>query len=861
VIRATLQRVDTCRTGNARGWRRLPGPRSLLVLALVALPVFAIDPYDPAAPYVTPYLSGSYAEALTRVETELAGQLGLPKSLWLADYAELLFLTGRYDEAITTMGDVVRRVYEPVFTIRLAEMYRHIGRHEDADGAVELAIRQNMSRYPQEYPRENLLAIGKIARWQGENPRSVLQVYQQRLLSRYPDFVRGFVAAGELALDSYGYDVAEGYFLDALEQDPNRQSALAGLAETYHRAEDPRFEEVAERLTALNPHHPRLLALRTERALLAGQVTAASTLIDDLLSINPKDRGGLAFRAAAAFLSNDGGQQAAALARLAEIDPTTAEGYRILGDLAARHYRFEEAVAFLRTGLELDPENSLARASLGLNLLRLGEDATGRVILEEVFDEDPFNVQVYNMLEVLDTLDGFATLTDPEFRVRLPELESQVMGSEVLTLLKEALERYGREYAVEVRRPVFVQLFDDHDEFMVRSIGLPGNPGHLGICFGSLVTLDSPRARDPQSMNWRSVLWHEFVHVITLQKTGNRIPRWLSEGISVHEEHQRDPAWGQPLDPDFQPLLSSEDWPGIEDLERYFVQPQTPTHLILGYFLAGAFVDAFVDTYGKPALVAALDAIREGAAADAALVAAAGADMGAVNRMFAAHLARVCAPLERLAPADEAVEALVNTPPDSFMEHMELGRSARAAGDLSQAAAHFEAAAALFPAIPGEMNPLRELVAIERQSGDLERWYHAVHRLQQHVSVAYEEVFALMEALVRQEAWPRVVELAAWCAGIDPFDIAVLEMRMRAETALGDHEGLIRTLERLAVLDTGRAESYTLARARELRAVNRVSEARHAVLTLLERYPEYREAQQLLLELHDTELEARGEVS
>ncbi len=39
------------------------------------------------------------------------------------------------------------------------------------------------------------------------------------------------------------------------------------------------------------------------------------------------------------------------------------------------------------------------------------------------------------------------------------------------------------------------------------------------------------------------VLWHEFCHVITLQKTGNKIPRWLSEGISVFEERRADVRW------------------------------------------------------------------------------------------------------------------------------------------------------------------------------------------------------------------------------------------------------------------------------------------------------------------------------
>ena len=60
-------------------------------------------------------------------------------------------------------------------------------------------------------------------------------------------------------------------------------------------------------------------------------------------------------------------------------------------------------------------------------------------------------------------------------------------------------------------------------------------------------------------MDWRQVLWHEFVHVITLQKTGNRLPRWLSEGISVYEETRRDSAWGQRLDDSFAAVIAQGD--------------------------------------------------------------------------------------------------------------------------------------------------------------------------------------------------------------------------------------------------------------------------------------------------------------
>ncbi len=841
------------RSGPRGGFRRalcLVGCSALL-LCLCA-PAFSANPHDRAAPYAEAYLAGRYAEAIEVAETAFSEKLGVVPSEWIADHAELLFIVGRYEEAIAEMSDAVRRVYEPLYTVRLAEMYRAMGKPDDAAQAIDLAIQQSQSGYRQEFSRENLLAMGRVARLQGENPRRILQIYQERLLGRFPDYAPGFEAAGEIALEGYGYDLAEKYFLAALKLDETRQTALAGLAATYHQSGDSRFDEVRAKLEALNPNHPRLLCLVIERLLTAGEGDAATAQLDNLLAVNPLHFEGLAWLAAAAFLDGDTTQQEATLAKLDEIRPGSADGHRIVGDLAARRYRFDEAIALLRAGLQLDPNNRQAKASLGLNLLRTGEDATGRVLLEEVFAEDAFNVQVYNMLEVMDSLDNFTTLTTPDFELRLPNLEAAVMGAELVTFLDEALQRYSAEYATEVKRPVSVQLFDDHDEFMVRSVGLPGNPGHLGICFGNLVTLDSPRARPPQTMNWRSVLWHEFVHVITLQKTKNRIPRWLSEGISVYEEGQRDPAWGQPLDPEFAPLLKEGAWPGVESLEAYFVSPETPLHLMLGYYLAGEFVEAYVAAYGKPALVAALDAIGTGTPAEEALLIAAGTDRAGLNARFGEHLTIACAPLKHLAvkAAPEGAVALLDLGDGAFTKALDAGFAAQAAGDVDTAITQFEAAATLYPAFPGEANPLRQLSLIQATRCDPAAWTAAVKRLQQVDPTAYDETRALLLALKEKADWPSVLELSAWCYSVDPFDREIHEAQRAAQSALGDREGLLKTLDTLIAVDGTKADDFRLEKAALLLDLSRNDEARTLLLTLLEAYPEFRAAQNLLLRLH-----------
>ena len=63
--------------------------------------------------------------------------------------------------------------------------------------------------------------------------------------------------------------------------------------------------------------------------------------------------------------------------------------------------------------------------------------------------------------------------------------------------------------------PVQVEVYPDHEDFAVRTMGMPGL-GALGVTFGQVVAMDSPSARKPGDFNWGSTLWHEMSHVYIL---------------------------------------------------------------------------------------------------------------------------------------------------------------------------------------------------------------------------------------------------------------------------------------------------------------------------------------------------------
>src|SRR5213076_2816843 len=153
-----------------------------------------------------------------------------------------------------------------------------------------------------------------------------------------------------------------------------------------------------------------------------------------------------------------------------------------------------------------------------------------------------------------DNLDKFVTVTDGDLILRFDPSEAAVLREYAIPLAHQALADYAKRYEFTPKGPILIEIFPKHDDFAVRTAGLPGMIGALGACFGRVVTLDSPHARPPGSFQWEATLWHELAHVITIQMSNSRVPRWLTEGISVYEEKRAHVEWARPQDLEFADL-------------------------------------------------------------------------------------------------------------------------------------------------------------------------------------------------------------------------------------------------------------------------------------------------------------------
>jgi hypothetical protein len=169
--------------------------------------------------------------------------------------------------------------------------------------------------------------------------------------------------------------------------------------------------------------------------------------------------------------------------------------------------------------------------------------------------------------------------------------------------MKKVIRTYEAKYKFKLERAVQVEVYPDHEDFAVRTMGMPGL-GALGVTFGYSIAMDSPSGRPPGEFHWASTLWHEMSHVFTLSMTNSKIPRWFTEGIAVHEETAVNKEWGDRLGVDEITAIKDHKLLPIVDLDRGFIHPSFPRQIVVSYFQGGKVVDYITDKWGWDTILA-----------------------------------------------------------------------------------------------------------------------------------------------------------------------------------------------------------------------------------------------------------------
>jgi tetratricopeptide (TPR) repeat protein len=765
--------------------------------------------------------------------------------------------TGKLDEAERAFRDARGGRDSLLATYRLAELAFERGDHAGAMAAFDRFIDVYNARRAT-LSASDLRAIGLACRMLGRTDPQLFKDALRALdesVGRDSSMMETQVDLGYLFVEKFNTPDARRTFDGVLRRNPRHVRALVGMARVLSADGNPQSGDYVRRALEVDGANAEARTLSAMQLVDGERYSDAIAEARRGLVIDSTAPGPLATLAAAYFLSGDTASFGRIMERLHARLPRAADAEVVLADVAARNRLYAAAATFALAGVARDSGSARARALAGINLMRLGRIAEGRAQLDRAFAIDPYDVWVKNTLDLLDTFKDYAEIKTARFVISAERKDAPLLELFVGPLAEEAFDSLAARYAFRPETPVRVELFRSHADFSVRTVGLAGL-GALGVSFGGVIAMDSPAARRVGEFNWGSTLWHELAHTFTLGASGNRVPRWISEGLSVYEERRARPSWGSDVSPALIAAYKGGRLHPVSRLNDGFVRPRYPEEVTLSYVLA-SFVCEMIDReHGLNAIRRLLAAYRAGESTEQAFRGVIGLDLAAFDARFDQWFKG------RFPNEFRAVNFKAGEGPETQREiewdgpladAMEAASGAAARRDWDASVRELERAKGMFPAFAGDGSAYHLLARVALQRGDQDRAIAELRALTERNESAFAEHVELATLLEKTGAGRDAVGVLERAVFITPFDASVHERTAEWGAAAGRHGPAIRARRALLALNpTDRVEAlYQLAVV--LAAAGDRDAARRELLRALDLAPNFEKGQQLLLSLRQPE--------
>ena len=681
------------------------------------------------------------------------------------------------------------------------------------------------------------VALTYLGREEPQVFKDALTVYD-RAIAADPSNLDARVKLAELFLDRFQAGDAETTLKEVFERDANYVPALVLEARRRDFASEPGADSVLEKALEKEPNNVAGRVLRARFLADVEDWAGAKREVERALRTTPEDAGALATATALAVATGDSAAMNTHLRKYRALFPKEAGAHVAVAEQLGRVRQYAKAAAWARMGAEIDSINWQAHSVAGMNLLRLGQIAEGRKSLETSFKGDPYNVWSKNTLDLLDTFRAYDEIDRGKFRFMIEKAESPIMSLYLGELADRAYDTFATRYGFTPTGPVRIEVYRSHADFSVRTVGLAGL-GALGVSFGNTVAFDSPAAKDAGVFNWASTAWHELAHTFTLGATDMRIPRWLSEGLSVFEERRGRKGWGQNVSPGFLQAYMEGKLTPPSKLNDGFVRPTFPQQVIFSYYMASLVCELIVrDFGGERSLTDMMQGYRRGLNTEQVFQQVLKTDLESFDKRFDSYM--------RLR-FGQAMTAVRN---GAYTRIVTSGRNALRSGDTVAAIATLERARASFPEYGGADGAYPLLVSALTPR-DKKRATEVLSQMVALGDVPYEAHILHANLQLEQGDTTAAANALESAIYMNPFEIVAHQLLAGLYTRIGDKQKTIRERRAVVALSpVDKAEAYyQLAIA--YREAGALMDARKSVVRALEDAPHFERAQELLLQLHD----------
>jgi cellulose synthase operon protein C len=639
---------------------------------------------------------------------------------------------------------------------------------------------------------------------------------------------------GMLLHERFNNPQAADLFREALAKEPSNGEAYLGLAIVSADGFDGKATEYAAKAIDLDPKLVGAHELMANLALENDDRDLAVAEADKALALDKDAMDAMAIHAAAELIADRSPD--AWFAKIAAINPAYGEAYARVARQLEMHYRYEDAVTYYRKAVKADPRLWAAHSALGIDLMRLGKEGEPLAELELSYNNGYRDAATVNSLRLLDSYKNFQTIRDDTTILKLNKTEADLLQPYMQAELHAIMATYDKKYRMKLPAPVQLEVYPNHEDFAVRTMGMPGL-GALGVTFGEVVAMDSPSARKPGDFNWGATLWHEMSHVYILTATNHRVPRWFTEGLAVHEEGERSPEWSDRVTPEVLIAVREKKLLPLAELDRGFVYPEYPSQVIVSYFQAGSICDFVKAKWGEEKLLEMVHSYAQLKTTQQVVQ----QDLGLAPEEFDKQY---FAWIDKRYGAEAARF-------DEWREKLKALATASQQKQYDAVLAQGSAVLVMYPEYVGDANVYELMADADKAKGDTKSEAAAL--------TAYEheggqDPLVLMRLATLEESAGRQAEAAATLARLNYiYPVKNEELHRRLGDllyGLKQYDGAIR--EYIAVvasnpLDKAGAE-FHLAQA--YLAAGQKDKAQESVLAALEAAPGYRPAQKMLLELN-----------
>jgi tetratricopeptide (TPR) repeat protein len=405
-------------------------------------------------------------------------------------------------------------------------------------------------------------------------------------------------------------DTASDLFNEALMIDKNNAQAMLGLAMVAEEGFEGEATKLAEKALEADPKLYEARELLARVALEDNNEKKAAEEANKAIAISGEALDAMAILATIDWMNDKPTKPPVGeiittspwIDKITKVNPRYGEAFSIAGHFFVINRRYVEGIKYYRKALEIDPSLLSAKNQLGINLMRMGQEDEAFQVMNAVWDGNFRSKETQNTLTLLDSnIKNFDTTKTPTTIIKTRKKETALVLPYLQAELDKIIATYEKKYKFKLNVPVQVEAYPDHEDFAVRTMGMPGL-GALGVTFNTVVAIDSPTAADsqrkPGSFHWASTLWHEMSHVYVLTMTNSRTPRWFTEGLAVYEETAIYPDWGDRLDhPSIMAIKDKKLLP-IADLDRGYIHPNYPNQVIVSYFQGGRVITYIVQKFG-----------------------------------------------------------------------------------------------------------------------------------------------------------------------------------------------------------------------------------------------------------------------